>query len=308
MWWYQIAVLAAVAFGVLAYWLRLKAYAFDVLTWTLESEKDVRIQARNRVVAFGRKLIREIVDDPECDDCIIVGHSLGSCIAVEALLREGEYLKAKSARDKRATLDDPSLLKVREIFTIGSPIDRIFHLFQVDRTFSHRYHRMFEEQRLSLSLPPFWNLSEAGTARITNFWSRFDPISSELHSPRKSLSERANALVNLESIPIGVPFPIRTHVSYFADPAVTGAIYRSMMFGTTPPRGISGPRVFVLKILSSLMFSLPFLMILTATFPLLGYSFKIPALLTGLTAFVVAVLAGFIRSKHVKLHGTYLSR
>jgi len=208
---------------------KLRSYLFDVLAWTMESEKDERFAARQKVVQLGQALIRHTTSDPECVSTIIVGHSLGTCIAAEALLEEGQ--KASLGGTPKGLRD---IAKVRTVFTVASPIDRIFFFFQADATFSHRYHRLLEEQRISLGLPPFRFRGFTGRARLYNFWSRFDPISSPVFSLRKAISERRDALFNIEVLPRDFPLPLSAHTSYFADPRLMRMIYHAVMENAVP--------------------------------------------------------------------------
>jgi hypothetical protein len=160
---------------------------------------------------------------------------LGTCIATEALLKEGQKDQLRSANLENADKLFEGIKKIKFIFTFGSPIDRIFYLFQTDSTFSHRYNRLLEEQRLSISLPPFRDNEKIfSDTKILNFWSRFDPISSQIYSLRKSIAERKDAIVNIEAFPSGFPFPIGTHTSYFSDRNVMKQIYWAIMTGRLP--------------------------------------------------------------------------
>jgi hypothetical protein len=304
------ALVAVVSTGAIAVtWIAVRRHAIDVLTWTLDTEKDERIKARDRVVGFGRKIIRAVVEDPKCVDCVLVGHSLGSCIAVEALLREGQFARARSFDAAAAEISD-HITKVRDVFTVGSPIDRIFYFFESDRTFSHRYNRIYEEQRLTISLPPFWNLARAGTARITNFWCRFDPISSPLNSVRKKVGERADAVTNIECLPKGVPLPISTHVSYFSDPSVTGRIYKSVMTaGEVSPVEAAHPVGPTRRAMFSLFIAVPLLALLLL-FLLSGkHSFTAAAsLLLLITYWTGRSSATRLRAHHRAHSGAYLAR
>lgn len=302
------ALIAIASVSLLALgWIKLKRYALDVLTWTLESEKDERIKARDRVVTFGRRMIRTVIDDPNCEDCVLVGHSLGSCIAIEALLREGQVVKAMAA-DAALTSVSDNLLKVRDVFTVASPIDRIFYFFQSDRAFSHRYNRVFEEQRLTVNLPPFWNVGEAGTARITNLWSRYDPISSELNSVRKNVAERADAVANFECLPPGAPLPIGTHISYFEDQAVMGRIYVSVMGGGEVSQVSLKHPERLSAIISLATYVVPLLTLVALAMPLFGLN-ALPPLLGGLALGLFGAWGAAAIRHHHQLHvGSYLKR
>ncbi len=222
-----VGVTLASLLSLVALGKSIKSYAYDVLTWTIDSERDQRFQTRERVVSYTRKLIKHVAASDECENFFIVSHSLGTSIATEALLQEGRRAKAGSDKTERLRV----LEKLHTIFTVGSPIDLIFNFFQIDTTVSHRYNRLREEQRLSIALPPFRMDGRAGRARLVNFWSRFDPISSPVTSLRKSISERRDAIVNIEAIPPGAPNPIEAHTSYYADPKVMQVIYAAVMDG-----------------------------------------------------------------------------
>ncbi len=205
-----------------------RTYVYDVISWTLESERSFQFASRERVIRYSQRLIRKVAAHPGCSDVTIVSHSLGSCIATEALLQEGTREKARERQGAPTFLH-----KVRSIFTIGSPLDLIFFFFQADQTFSHRYNRIQEERRLSIGLPPFQVAGRKTDTMIYNVWSRFDPISSSMHSLRKRMSEPRGAIVNFEVLPPAAPMPLGTHTSYFADPNLMSAIYSSVM-GTKP--------------------------------------------------------------------------
>ena len=243
----------------------LSKYVFDVAAWTMESEKDQRFAARRKVVGFTQKLIRHVVYDSNCGEVHVVAHSLGTSVAMEAIFKEGELAKIapKNSLERIA----PNLAKIRTIFLTGSPIDLIFSYFQADRTFSHRYNRLYEDKRPSIGLPPFWIDGKAATSRIYNFWSRFDPISSTVLSVRKKLSERRDALVNSECLPPGAPLPLRAHVSYFADPSVMGAIYRAVMLGELPDPAIAHhpPRLMGFGRRANIVFGVAFTSCITWT-------------------------------------------
>lgn len=205
-------------------YLCVRTYIYDVISWTLESERKHEFASRERVVQYSQGLIRKIASHDGCERITIISHSLGSCIATEALLKEGVREGAILRSGGRSFLE-----KVVSVFTVGSPLDLIFFFFQADQTFSHRFNRIAEERRLSISLHPFRLGSAAGRTKIYNVWSRFDPISSSMQALRKRMSERSDAIVNLEVLPASSPWPIGSHTSYFADVNLMSAIYSSVM-------------------------------------------------------------------------------
>jgi hypothetical protein len=201
-----------------------RRYLFDIISWTLDSERNNQFVNRERVVHYSQRLIRKVASHKDCAGVTIVSHSLGSCIASESLLREGAREKSLARQGGETYLH-----KFKTLFTVGSPLDLIFFYFQADQTFSHRYNRIAEEKRLSISLPPFRFDGIAGKSKVVNFWSRFDPVSSSMHSLRKRVSERRDAIENIEVLPGSKMFPIDAHTNYFADTNVMARIYSEVM-------------------------------------------------------------------------------
>jgi pimeloyl-ACP methyl ester carboxylesterase len=212
-------------------WVVIRRRISDIAAWTLDSESDENYAVRQRRVDGAMKLIRQVISDPMCTDCIIVGHSLGSAVAVEALLREARRCEAVniSAEEKVSAIEN--IRKIRFVFTVGSPIENIFSRFQSDGTFSHRYSRLTEQRSLSLSSHPFTVEGYDGGAVLVNFWSRFDPISAEILSLRRALNQRSEPIFNIESFPKGAPSLTKAHSGYFFDPSVISPIYRAVMTG-----------------------------------------------------------------------------
>lgn len=218
--------ICVVIFGlsISAIFVLFKNYLFDIISWTLESERSSQFANRERIIRYSQDLIRKVAAHPGCEGVTIISLSLGSCIATESLLKEGAREKFLLRSGKVTNLH-----KVKSIFTIGSPLDMIFFFFQADQTFSHRYNRISEEKRPSISLPPFLRGGFVGDAKIYNFWSRFDPISSTMHALRKRISERQDAIINVENLPGPRLSPFEAHTNYFADPNLMASIYASVI-------------------------------------------------------------------------------
>jgi hypothetical protein len=306
---YAIFVAIVIPAGSVYFWRTLRSHVIDVLTWTIDSERGQRAASRRRIIDYCRSLVRSVTADPNCENCVLVAHSLGSCIAVESVLREGDFAKATALDQGTNTIGDHWLKKIKEVFLVGSPIDRIFHFFQTDTTFSHRYNRLFEEQRLSLSLPPFWDVGYAGETRVTNFWSRFDPISSQVHTLRKSVSERSESIQNIEAVPLGLPWPIASHISYFSDSLVTEAIYRSIVSGRWKGRAnVSKKATQVMRSLQNMTFPLPFVCVWSLAAPLLGWEKLLPLSVLAANVLLVLWASKQARSWHEDKAGKHLNR
>lgn len=287
---------------------RLKNYIHDVLTWTLSSEKDARFQNRKRVLQYAQGLIRHVVDNQECGECVIVSHSLGTCIATEALLREGQKLKARNLKGSDSSNDN--INKISYIFTIGSPIDLIFLFFYGNNVFSHRYHKIIEEQRLSVSLPPFWNVGKSGKAKIINIWSRFDPISTRVFSLRKNISERRDSIENIEAFCVDMPSPIGSHTSYYSDRYLMKMIYDAIMIGRVDfPKNRDDFMKENFGNISSQLIKIFYLLLLS----LLTFSFICQYVFWAFPIFVFLFLSlfewrGKIKSDYERAYGHFLKR
>ncbi|MFY0309116.1 hypothetical protein ACFMBG_04335 [Leisingera sp. D0M16] len=212
-------------------WLSVRRRFSDVITWTLDSESDERYEVRERRVKQAMNLIRDVVSDPRCNECFIVGHSLGSAIALEAVIREGRRCDAINIceSEKKKMADD--IEKIKFIFTAGSPVDHILSLFEKDRTFSHRFSRLSQQKSLSLSSRPFVTRNNQPGARVVNFWSKYDPISGKILSLPEPSNLKEKLLQNIEVTPQGAPNPLKAHSGFFFSPRAIRKIYRGIMTG-----------------------------------------------------------------------------
>ncbi len=281
-----------------------RTHLADVLTWTISSEREVGFNAKLRVLSYAQKLFRQVAGNEGCDRCIIIGHSLGSSIALEALMREGRNAKMTG------TGNTGWLGKISHIFTIGSPIELIFDFFQADRSHSHRHSRLEEAKRLSLSLPPFLVDDKPTSVRIVNVWSKLDPLSYELFSPRRSISEPWDTIVNLEVLSANAPF--NCHTSYFKDRNVMRSIFWTVMTGRLPS-ATSNPKVllpsrvsifiFLLSFISTLLSIFIFILISESAFLLVPF-FSV-LFITGISVFVTVANAS---REYVRESGEFLKR
>lgn len=281
-----------------------RTHLADVLTWTISSEREVGFNAKIRVLSYAQKLFRHVAGNDGCDRCVVIGHSLGSSIALEALMREGRNAKM-------AGFENPGWLsKISHIFTIGSPIELIFDFFQADRSHSHRHSRLEEAKRLSLSLPPFLVDNKPTSTRIVNVWSKLDPLSYELFSPRRSISEPRETIVNLEVLSAGAPF--NCHTSYFRDRNVMRSIFWTVMTGRLPsttfkPNVPLPSRVSIFIFLITVISTLSILVISLVFSNNLYYMVPIFSLLlmTGLRIFITTKNAS---REYVQESGEFLKR
>ena len=75
----------------------LKNYLWDVQLWTTYEGTDEKYGKRKEVLQRATGTIMHVLSDERCDRVVVVGHSLGSAIAFDALLEIGRYNRARSA-------------------------------------------------------------------------------------------------------------------------------------------------------------------------------------------------------------------
>jgi hypothetical protein len=159
----------------------LQGYLGDVMLWATYEETNVRYRVRKEIMETVRSCLRHVLDDPWVERVVIVSHSLGTSVAVDAILREGRDLRALRGQEHRDRLR--ALRKITHVVTYGSPIDKIHYLFEEAGESGHRYNRVVEDLRGDLGSEPFGNNNGQRWIHWVNFWDKADIISSSLESP-----------------------------------------------------------------------------------------------------------------------------
>lgn len=218
------AVAALFFFG----WRLIERLASDVIAWTTVHESQENFLVRERRVGLAQKLVRDVLANPDCSRCVLVGHSLGSSIILEAFQRQNAICRATNMTESQRKLAIASIKKVSHIFTIGSPIEKISRLFYADSGENHRYHKIKHSNPNRLDWPA-WNTS--GGPRLVNFWSRYDLISSRIFSLRTPENVAWKGVENVEVAPNGAPFPLASHSGYFKDAGTMSVIYQAIASG-----------------------------------------------------------------------------
>ena len=229
----QIVAFLATLLAASGAWVLSRRLVSDVMAWTTMHEGHERFLTRERRVNLAKDLIQDVLSDNNCTRCVLVGHSLGSAIILDAFLRLNSHCRAtnisKADREKFVA----EVRKVSHIFTIGSPIQKIASLFYADSGENHRYHRVRHSNPYLLDQPAW---GEHGGPRIVNFWSRYDLVSSEINCLLQAMESNGDerdaiGVDNIEVAPIGTPFPLAAHSGYFNDPFSMAVIYQSIASG-----------------------------------------------------------------------------
>lgn len=229
------AVVASLIVGAGLAWLAWMLVEFlgDAAIY-VSSYKVNRFQAtRAAIQAACRNVARYIYaleGAAKYDDVLIVGHSLGSVIAYDALddainrdLHIGGWFADSS-------LDEYSVVaRTRLFLTFGSPLDKTAFVFRTQEDHEH-----FEiREALAATMQPLIVREDYAyrPSRWINLWSRNDWVSGALEyydapnsdDPRRVLNVQARTAVD----------PVRAHTGYWAQPLVRGVIF-AMLTGRLP--------------------------------------------------------------------------
>ncbi|MVO16314.1 hypothetical protein GO984_10885 [Rhodobacteraceae bacterium CY05] len=219
-----LAVSALVFFG----WRLVRRLVSDVIAWTTVHESQENFLVRERRVRLAQKIVKDVLEDENCSRCILIGHSLGSSIILEAFQRQNALCRATNISESERASAIGSIRKVSHIFTIGSPIEKISSLFYADSGKNHRYHKIRHSNPNRLAWPA-WHTS--GSPRLVNFWSRYDLISSRISSLQPANNAPWKGVENVEVAPVGAPFPLAAHSGYFRDTGAMSVIYQAIASG-----------------------------------------------------------------------------
>ena len=223
-------VVGSLIIGVALAWLAwvLVEYLGDVAIY-VSSYKASRFQdTRSAIQAASRAIARQIYaaqGADRFDDVLVVGHSLGSVIAYDALddaidrdLHVGGWFP-ESARDQYTVV-----ARTRLLLTFGSPLDKTAFIFRTQES-----REAFEiREALAATMQPLIVREDYGyrPTHWINIWSRHDWVSGALDyydapdatTPKRVLNVQANTAFD----------PIRAHTGYWTQPLVRGVIYGAL--------------------------------------------------------------------------------
>lgn len=199
----------------------LRAYLGDVQAWTTYQETEEAYQKRREILDGTVRLMKHVLSDEGCRRVVVIAHSLGTAIAVDALLELGRYNRARhGAAPMREPLD---LAKLDQLVTFGSPIDKIHYFFESAAASQHRYVRVVEEVRGDLGTVPFSD-NRKPHVHWVNFWDAGDVIS----GPVESASNARDAWLRVDNVRVQslrFPDPAASHSAYLANEDVAGRIF-----------------------------------------------------------------------------------
>jgi hypothetical protein len=177
------------------------------------------IQDRARTVA---KFIYESAQ-PRYTDVYIVGHSLGSVIAYDALndaINRDEIANAWATGSKSGALD--VVERTRLLLTFGSPLDKTAFIFRTQKSNS----KVDLREALATLVQPLVADYANRSGKWLNLWSPSDWISGRLtyyDSPAPAAGQGLCNLKNKNHL-----FPWVAHTSYWKDPLFSGVLFSAL--------------------------------------------------------------------------------
>jgi hypothetical protein len=203
--------------------------------WATFEETDEKYERRSKIIDLATATLKHVLCDPRCDRVIVVGHSLGSAIAQDALSALARDNRARQPQDP--ILGPVPLLKIEHFITFGSPIDKIEYFFESYRSPFHRYRRVVESLRGDIGSEPFCRNHKPFIHWI-NFWDDADIVSGALRSPA-SHAGFAQRVDNVHVANLAFPDPRASHDAYFHNRHVIACLFdaiyhRGRSFRTLP--------------------------------------------------------------------------
>ncbi len=108
----------------------LANYVGDLTIYTTTDVKSPHYKTRQQILTESLTLLKSIIQDQQAnyDQVILVGHSLGSCIAYDTLNQLSLELSLPSEQNKHLAIN-----KITGLITFGSPLDKIAFFFREAR-------------------------------------------------------------------------------------------------------------------------------------------------------------------------------
>lgn len=217
--------LALAALGLTRF---VTVYLGDVQFWCTYEETDEKHAKRAAILGQATLVLEHVLADERCERVVVVAHSLGTAIAMDALLQLGRYNRAR--RPDNPIGGPLPLEKIVVFVTMGSPVDKIHYFFESYRSAYHRYIRVVEGIRGDIAGIPFAKNRKPHIHWI-NFWDRADVVSGPLETPAGP--RLANVRVdNVQVSSYSFPDPGASHSGYFAHREVIAHLYEIIFKGT----------------------------------------------------------------------------
>lgn len=124
------APLAALGAALVTLWLRrlLIRHVGDITLYVTADENSAFARTRREILKSATARVRELLLDPAYDAVYLVGHSLGSVIAYDAI---NHLIREVQAAPAAGPLALAHLERLRGLLTFGSPLDKVNYFFRI---------------------------------------------------------------------------------------------------------------------------------------------------------------------------------
>lgn len=203
----------------------------DVFIWNNNQDRDREFRRRQEILTKTQGLFEHVLRDEACKRIVIVAHSLGTAITLDTLSLIGRRNQARQADGKFLRLG-----KISHLFTLGSPIDKIFYFFHTREAETYRAGRLNDDLRGDLSKEPFFRNGRQ-RMRWLNLWDRVDIVSDPLFTPLGNRTDGAtiqSATIENFLVENTIGFdPVGSHVGYLANPHVVESVAAALFANET---------------------------------------------------------------------------
>jgi hypothetical protein len=205
----------------------LMHYLGDVMQWSTYNESNLYSENRKKILSATKDVIFSAIRS-DCEKVIIVGHSLGSAIALDSLI--SIFNESQSVNDESYS---PKLLnKIKSFFTLGSPIDKIYYFFE-SHSSEYSHHNYFIEQNRGNMKK--WRESKIYSKLVwVNFYDHSDLISGPVYS-HNGISVSSKKEFNLPDHLWNIPINYyrygslnRSHTAYFNHTHVVESVWKAI--------------------------------------------------------------------------------
>ncbi len=218
-----LLVLAAGALGVTRF---LTDSVGDVQQFVAYEEVEPLYARRKRILDTAVATLRHVLMDKMCDRVTVVAHSLGTVVALDAILRIRGMNRADhpSGDDTVVMCGPPALRLIHHFITSGSPIDKVSYFFTAFRSKTPGLETLVDELRGDIGSVPFSLPGRQPHVHWVNFWDLGDVISGSLETVAPALV-RDQRVDNVRIASYRMPDPASSHGAYFSDPLYVSTLY-----------------------------------------------------------------------------------
>lgn len=235
------ASMVMVLVGLLGGGRFLKDSVGDVQQFVTYEEAEPLHERRQKIIGAAETTLKHVLASPGCKRVVVVGHSLGTAVALDTILRLHGVNDAgeTSAKAKGESFKPVPLDLIEYFITSGSPIDKINYFFATLRSDNATFETMVDRLRGDISSPPFSKTGRQPRLHWINFWDLGDVISGEIDTVSAQIV-RKQRVDNVRIASYLLPDPTAAHAAYFTHPKYAGTLFDcafcDALSFVTPPR------------------------------------------------------------------------